>query len=98
VFFQTGADTVLGNILNHSFEQIWDTHPLLWKLRTREDLEDYTVDGKKVGCGGCPDKYICGGCRARAYSYFRGNVKGPDVGCVHNKLLWEKIRAQEQGI
>jgi radical SAM protein with 4Fe4S-binding SPASM domain len=98
VFFQTGADTVLGNILKDSFEQIWDTHPLLWKLRTRGDLEDYTVDGKKAGCGGCPDKYICGGCRARAYSYLKGNVKGPDVGCVHNKLLWEKIRAQEQGI
>jgi radical SAM protein with 4Fe4S-binding SPASM domain len=57
----------------------------------REKLEDYMVDGKRVGCGNCPDKYICGGCRARAYSYFNGNVKAPDIGCIHNKPLWEKM-------
>jgi radical SAM protein with 4Fe4S-binding SPASM domain len=91
VFFQTSKETVLGNILTDNFERIWDTHPLLWKLRIREDLEDYLVAGEKVGCGDCPDKYICGGCRARAYSYFNGNVKTPDVGCIHNVRLWEKI-------
>jgi len=91
VFLPTNKDTVLGNILKDDFEEIWDNHPLLWKLRIREDLEDYTVDGKRVGCGNCPDKYICGGCRARAYSYFNGNVNAPDIGCTHNKPLWEKI-------
>jgi radical SAM protein with 4Fe4S-binding SPASM domain len=91
VFFPTGADTVLGNILKDNFEEIWDNHPLLWNLRVREKLEDYIVNGKKVGCGTCPDKYICGGCRARAYSYFNGNVNAPDIGCIHNKPLWEKI-------
>jgi radical SAM protein with 4Fe4S-binding SPASM domain len=91
VFFPTNKDTVLGNILEDDFEEIWDNHPLLWKLRIREDMEDYVVDGKTVGCGSCPDKYICGGCRARAYSYFNGNVKAPDIGCIHNKPLWEKI-------
>jgi radical SAM protein with 4Fe4S-binding SPASM domain len=91
VFFPTNKDTVLGNILKDNFEEIWDKHPLLWKLRVRENLEDYIVDGKRVGCGSCSDKYICGGCRARAYSYFNGNVRTPDIGCVHNKLLWEKI-------
>jgi MoaA/NifB/PqqE/SkfB family radical SAM enzyme len=39
----------------------------------------------------CPDKYICGGCRARAHSYFDGDVKMPDVGCIHNEPLWEKM-------
>jgi len=91
VFFPTNKDTVLGNILKDNFEEIWDNHPLLWKLRVREDLENYIVDGKEVGCGNCPDKYICGGCRARAYSYFNGNVNAPDIGCIHNKPLWEKI-------
>ena len=91
VFFPTNKDTVLGNILKDNFEEIWDRHPLLWKLRIRENLEDYIVDGKRVGCGSCPDKYICGGCRARAYSYFNGNVNTPDIGCIHNKPLWEKI-------
>jgi len=91
VFFPTNKDTVLGNILKDSFEEIWDNHPLLWKLRTREDLEDYIVNGKRVGCGNCQDKYICGGCRARAHSYFSGNVNAPDIGCIHNKPLWEKL-------
>ena len=91
VFFPTNKDTVLGNILKDSFEEIWDNHPLLWKLRTREDLEDYIVNGKRVGCGNCQDRYICGGCRARAHSYFSGNVNAPDIGCIHNKPLWEKL-------
>ena len=91
VFFPTKKDTVLGNILKDGFEEIWDNHPLLWKLRTRENLEDYVVDGQRVGCGSCQDKYICGGCRARAYSYFNENVKAPDIGCIHNKPLWVKL-------
>lgn len=91
VFFPSSEDTVLGNVLKSDFEEMWDDHPLLWKLRVREDLEDYVVYGKRVGCGHCPDKYICGGCRARAYSYFNGNVKSPDIGCIHNKSLWERL-------
>lgn len=90
VFFTTNKDTVVDNIVKDDFEEIWDNHPLLWKLRIREDLEDY-VDGRRVGCGSCPDRYICSGCRARAYSYFNEDVKAPDIGCIHNKPLWEKI-------
>ncbi|MBS7616492.1 radical SAM protein [Candidatus Bathyarchaeota archaeon] len=91
VFFPTNKNTVLGNMLKDNFEEIWDNNPLLWKLRIREDMESYVVNGKEVGCGKCPEKYICGGCRARAYSYFNGNVKAPDIGCIHNKPLWEKL-------
>jgi radical SAM protein with 4Fe4S-binding SPASM domain len=97
VFFPTGSDTVIGNILKDDFEEIWDNNELLWKLRIREDLEDYIVNGKRIGCGTCPDKYICGGCRARAYSYFNGNVKAADIGCIHNKPLWEKIVGENSG-
>ena len=89
VFFPTGEDTVLGNVLRDCFEDVWDNSALLWRLRTRENLEDYVVNGERVGCGGCPDKYICGGCRARAYGYFGGNVDAPDIGCIHNKPIWE---------
>lgn len=96
VFSQTGKDTVLGNMLRDNFEDIWNNNPLLWKLRTRENLEDYIVNGKRVGCGSCPDRYICGGCRARAYSYFDGNVDSPDIGCIHNKPLWEALVGNER--
>jgi radical SAM protein with 4Fe4S-binding SPASM domain len=91
VFFPTNKETVLGNILKNNFEEIWDKQPLLWNLRVKERLEDYMINGKVVGCGSCREKYICGGCRARAYSYFNGNVNAPDIGCINNKPLWEKI-------
>jgi len=58
-------------------------------------LRRLVINGKVVGCGNCPDKNICGGCRARAYSYFNGNVKAPDIGCIRNKLLWEKLRLND---
>ncbi|MEM2117581.1 MAG: radical SAM protein [Candidatus Bathyarchaeia archaeon] len=91
VFFPTNKDTVLGNILADNFEEIWDNNSFLWNLRVRENLQDFMVDGKKVGCGSCPDKYICGGCRARSYGYFDGDINKPDVGCIRNRVLWERV-------
>ena len=91
VFFPTNDETVLGNILKDDFEEIWDNHPLLWKLRIREILKTYEVNGKILGCGVCPEKYICGGCRARAYSYFNGDVTAADIGCIKNEELWRSI-------
>mgnify|MGYP000008676504 FL=1 len=91
VFFPTNEETVLGNILKDDFEEIWDNHPLLWKLRVREKLKTYKVNGRTVGCGACPYKYICGGCRARAYSYFNGDVTAADIGCIRNEELWSLI-------
>lgn len=96
VFFPTKKENILGNILIDDFEEIWDTNPLLWRVRNRERLQDYIIDGKTVGCAHCDDKYICGGCRARAYSYFDGCVEAPDIGCIHNKPLWEKIANQQK--
>jgi len=91
VFFGTSQNTVLGNILKDDIEQVWDTHPFLWKLRSRERLEDYNVDGQVVGCGKCEDRYTCGGCRARAFSYFDGDLNAPDIGCIDNESLWKKV-------
>jgi len=67
-------------------------HEMFWKLRTRENLKSYEIDGHPIGCGNCEDKYICGGgCRARSYSYFNGDLDSPDVGCVENEELWRKV-------
>ncbi len=94
VFFPTNEDTILGNILNDNFEYIWDNNSLLWRLRTREKLETYRINGQTIGCGKCEDKYICGGCRARAYGYFNGNLNASDIGCIDNKELWNKVVEQ----
>jgi len=94
VFFPTNEDTVLGNILKDDFEYIWGNSEMLWKLRTREKLENYEVNGKTVGCGNCKDKYICGGCRARSYGYFNGTLNGPDIGCIDNEEIWRKVTEQ----
>ncbi|KPV62991.1 MAG: pyrroloquinoline quinone biosynthesis protein PqqE [Candidatus Bathyarchaeota archaeon BA2] len=91
VFFPTNKDTVLGNILEDNFEYIWDNNEVLWKLRTREKLESYKINDQTIGCGNCKDKYICGGCRARAYGYFNGNLNAPDIGCIDNEELWNKV-------
>ncbi len=91
VFFPTNQDTVRGNILKDRFEDVWDKDGMFWKLRTRENLKSYGANGRSIGCGSCEDKYICGGCRARSYSYFNGDLNGPDIGCIDNKELWEKI-------
>jgi len=39
----------------------------------------------------CEYKYVCGGCRARAYGYF-GDYTRPDPGCILNKRQHEEIR------
>lgn len=91
VFFGTSRNTVLGNILKDDFEQVWDTHPFLLTLRSREKLENYNVNGQVVGCGRCKDRYICGGCRAHAFSYFDGDLNAPDIGCIDNESLWERV-------
>ena len=64
-------------------------------MNMRENLETYVVNGEMVGCGSCLDKYICGGCRVRAYGYFNGDVNASDTGCICNKALWEKLTGTE---
>ncbi|MFP3984647.1 MAG: radical SAM protein [Candidatus Bathyarchaeia archaeon] len=91
VFFASNQNTVRGNILRDNLEEIWDHDEMFWKLRTRENLKSYKIGGRYVGCGSCEDKYICGGCRARSYSYFNGDLNWPDIGCVYNEELWAKV-------
>ncbi|MFQ5997854.1 MAG: radical SAM protein [Candidatus Bathyarchaeia archaeon] len=63
----------LGDLRKESFHDIWLKSKVFHNLRTRETL---------VGrCGKCEFKYVCGGCRARAYGYF-GDYLYPDPGCA----------------
>ncbi len=73
----------VGSVREKSFREIWETAPLFKKLRDREQLKGF--------CGKCPFKYICGGCRARAYAYF-GDPLAPDPGCIYNLKEWKKLQ------
>ena len=63
----------LGNVLEGGFENVWKNSEIMEKLRNRELL--------KNGCGECRYKYVCGGCRARAYAY-TGDILASDPGCI----------------
>ena len=64
----------LGNIREKSLTEIWRNSPILKKIRDRDSFKE---------CGECPYKYVCGGCRARAYAYYN-DVQGPDPSCSFN--------------
>jgi len=75
---------MVGNIRKQPFLEIWHSAPMLRQLRDRDLLTG--------NCGSCTNKYICGGCRARAWSYFH-DVTKPDPGCIRNLEAWEEIAA-----
>ncbi|WP_409197924.1 radical SAM protein [Methanobrevibacter acididurans] len=85
VFFPHEKEVKLGNIRD-DVENIWTNNPLLMKLRDKDALLGH--------CGVCDSRYICGGCRARAYNYFH-DVTYPDPGCEKNKNAWDKIIEKE---
>jgi len=74
----------LGNVRERPFLDIWHGHPALAKLRDRSRL--------KGECGNCRNRFICGGCRARAWAYF-GDLHAPDPGCIRNRKYWEILCA-----
>ncbi len=84
---------VVGNLRKESFWSIWSKSPLLLKLRNRNLL--------KGSCNVCPFKNVCGGCRARAYAYFKDPL-APDPGCIYNLRFWREvcknIETKEQAI
>lgn len=63
----------VGNLKEKNFGEIWLNSKLFNALRNRENL--------KGPCGKCEFKYICGGCRARAYAY-HGDILASDSGCI----------------
>ena len=72
----------VGNIKTDNFEEIWENSKVFLDLRDREKLKPH--------CGVCEYRYVCGGCRARAYGYF-GDYLAPDPGCINNKEEWNKL-------
>jgi radical SAM protein with 4Fe4S-binding SPASM domain len=77
----------LGNLRKQEIEEIWDTHPVLQTLRDRTQLKGH--------CGICEYKWVCGGCRARAYNYL-GDITAPDPGCINNKEIFEKLHEKKE--
>jgi len=75
----------VGNIKDDDFEEVWG-NTVFKELRDRDKL--------KGQCGQCEYRYVCGGCRARAYGYF-GDYMSPDPGCINNLDLWERLRKGE---
>jgi len=63
----------VGNLKKQRLEEIWLNSPVFRDLRDREKL--------KGDCGKCEFKFVCGGCRARAFAYY-GDYLMPDPGCI----------------
>ncbi len=74
----------VGNIREKSFKEIWLNSPVLNELRDRSKLEGH--------CKVCEFRNVCGGCRARAYGYFK-DIHAPDPGCIYNKKYWEEVKS-----
>lgn len=73
----------LGNVRKNKFKDVWLSNLILKDLRDRSKLEGH--------CKVCEFRNVCGGCRARAYGYFK-NIHAPDPGCIYNKKYWEEIK------
>ncbi|MDI6825637.1 MAG: radical SAM protein [Candidatus Aenigmarchaeota archaeon] len=73
----------VGNIRKKPFKEIWLNQPVLNLLRDRSRLKGH--------CRICEFRNMCGGCRARAFAYFR-NIHAPDPGCIFNKKYWDEIQ------
>jgi len=75
----------VGNIRKNNFEELWDHCNIFEILRDRSHLED--------NCGSCAFKYVCGGCRARAFGYFH-RLTAPDPGCIRNIEAYKTLVPQ----
>ncbi len=77
---------ILGNVRRRRFSDIF-RHNEFWDLICdRGQLTHH--------CEVCRFKNYCGGCRARADSYF-GSVNAGDPGCVFNEKHWDALVAQQ---
>ncbi len=77
-----------GNLRERSFWEIWENDPLMRDLRDKNKLKGF--------CGKCPYRFVCGGCRARAYGYL-GDPLAPDPGCIYNLSVWRKLKELSGG-
>ncbi|MEM4576377.1 MAG: radical SAM protein [Candidatus Nezhaarchaeales archaeon] len=77
----------VGNLKSERFEDLWNKSSILLRLRNRESFEE--------PCGKCQYKYVCGGCRARAYAY-TNCITGPDPGCINFKLMQGEVDVKRE--
>ena len=75
---------VFGNLREKPLYRLWRENDLLPKFRDRSVLGG--------NCGKCEWQLYCGGCRARAYGYFK-DVTAGDPGCIFNSPAWEELKA-----
>lgn len=66
--------TPIGRIRDSSFKALWSGAPLLRQFRER-------VGHVSGNCGSCAHLKTCGGCRAAAYAYSRGDPLAGDPHC-----------------
>ncbi len=85
VFFPHEDAVRVGNLFKDDFEELWRNSKLLWQIRDKDKLAE--------NCGSCEFRYTCGGCRARAYSYFK-DILAPDPGCILNREFWNQIQTE----
>jgi heme b synthase len=74
-------DVECGDITKEPFSQIWDTSKVFQEMRAWDDY-----NGR---CGYCEYKWVCGGCRARAYA-FTGNYLDEEPFCTHEPSVKAK--------
>ena len=82
-------DVECGDIKEEPFSKIWDTSKVFQEMRAWDDY-----NGR---CGYCEYKWVCGGCRARAYA-FTGNYLDEEPFCTYEpgekaKMSHEKKKA-----
>jgi len=85
VFFPHEDAVKVGNLFKSDFEEVWRNSRLLWQIRDKDKLAE--------NCGSCDFRYTCGGCRARAYNYFK-DILAPDPGCVLNRKFWNQVQTE----
>lgn len=74
--------TKVGNIVKDNLKDVWMNSEVMRTLRF----------GKRKGhCKSCEYKAVCGGCRARAFSYFNDYL-APDPGCINNEVYWKQLK------
>ncbi|RLI89242.1 MAG: radical SAM/SPASM domain-containing protein [Archaeoglobales archaeon] len=69
---------VVGNAIRDGFLKVWQESEILEELRDR--------DSERYACKNCEYRYICGGCRARAYAY-NNDILAFDPGCHIVKVI-----------
>lgn len=74
----------VGDLKKESFEDVWRNSKVFNELRDKDLL--------KGSCADCKYRFVCGGCRARAYGYC-GDYLASDPGCIYEResmRRWQK--------